>query len=225
MPLLLCIDTATEYAGTCISKDGIILAKRENTDPKNHGSFLQPAIESLCLETGIPLADIDALAVTAGPGSYTGLRVGMASAKGICFTLQKPLITINTLAVIAHSANTKIGWQEPDYLIYPMIDARRMEVFMGIYKSDLEEWQPPKAIILTDDYLNTLNPSIPIIFCGNGAQKIPNTPTNLKYITNTSPHSIEDMILLSEQAFQANHFADLAYTEPIYAKAFHDTRK
>ncbi|MBX9779560.1 MAG: tRNA (adenosine(37)-N6)-threonylcarbamoyltransferase complex dimerization subunit type 1 TsaB [Chitinophagaceae bacterium] len=225
MPLLLCIDTATEYAGICICKDGIVLAKSENTDSKKHGSFLQPAIQSLCIETGIVLADIDALAVTAGPGSYTGLRVGMASAKGICFTLQKPLITINTLAVIAHAANTKTGWQEPDYLIYPMIDARRMEVFMGIYKPDLEELQPPKAIILTDDYLNTLNPSIPIIFCGNGAQKVPNTLTNLKYIISTSPHTIEDMIFLSEQAYKTNHFADLAYTEPIYAKAFHDTRK
>ncbi|MGL4359733.1 MAG: tRNA (adenosine(37)-N6)-threonylcarbamoyltransferase complex dimerization subunit type 1 TsaB [Sediminibacterium sp.] len=226
MPLLLCIDTATEYAATCISKDGIMLAKRENADLKNHGSFLQPAIQSLCLETGIPLADIDALAVTAGPGSYTGLRVGMASAKGICFTLQKPLITINTLALIAHAANIKIGWrEEPNYLIYPMIDARRMEVFMGIYKSDLEELQAPKAFILPDDYLHTLDPSVPILFCGNGAKKIPEKPTNLKYHIHTAPHTIEDMIALSEQVYRANRFADLAYIEPIYAKAFHDTRK
>ncbi|MBX9734225.1 MAG: tRNA (adenosine(37)-N6)-threonylcarbamoyltransferase complex dimerization subunit type 1 TsaB [Chitinophagaceae bacterium] len=225
MPLLLCIDTATEYAGTCISKDGIVIAKRENKDPKNHGAFLQPAIQSLCIETNIALADIDAVAVTAGPGSYTGLRVGMASAKGICYTLQKPLITVNTLSIIAHAANKDISLQETNYLIYPMIDARRMEVFMSVYTPDLAELQAPQALVLSSDYLATLNPSTSILFCGNGAAKIPIIPTDLTYIIHTALHSIEDMLLLSEQAFQKNHFADLAYTEPMYAKAFHDTRK
>lgn len=225
MPLLLCIDTATEYAGICISRDGIVIGKRENEDPKNHGAFLQPAIQSLCIETNIALADIDAVAVTAGPGSYTGLRVGMASAKGICYTLQKPLITVNTLSIIAHAANKEISWQETHYLIYPMIDARRMEVFMGVYEPDLTELQAPQALILSDDYLARLNPATPIIFCGNGAPKIPIIPTDLTYIVHTTPHSIEDMPFLSEEAYRKNHFADLAYTEPMYAKAFHDTRK
>ncbi|MFX7506852.1 hypothetical protein ABTJ37_21295, partial [Acinetobacter baumannii] len=85
--------------------------------------------------------------------------------------------------------------------------------------------QAPKAFILPDDYLHTLDPSVPILFCGNGAKKISEKPTNLKYLIHTEPHTIEDMIALSEQAYTANRFADLAYIEPIYAKAFHDTRK
>ena len=104
MPLILNIDTATEYAGVCLSKNGVLLAKREHDLPKDHASFLQIAIQEILVETNESLHNIDAVAVTGGPGSYTGIRVGLASAKGICFALNKPLIIINTLAVIANSA-------------------------------------------------------------------------------------------------------------------------
>src|SRR5471030_1220662 len=104
MPLLLNIDTATEHASVCISKDGSVVSLAESTEQKNHASFVQPAIAKLMAENDYRLADLDAVAVTIGPGSYTGLRVGLASAKGICYALGKPLITVNTLQVMAWAA-------------------------------------------------------------------------------------------------------------------------
>jgi tRNA threonylcarbamoyladenosine biosynthesis protein TsaB len=221
---LLHIDTATEYAGTCISSNGIVLGKKENNDPKNHGAFLQPAIQALCSEVGISLTRIDAVSVTAGPGSYTGIRVGMASAKGICFALNKPLITINTLAVIAHAAKIN-ATQKDNYLIYPMIDARRMEVFMGVYNDTLEEQSPPYSFVIEENYLQTLPIEKHIIFCGNGAEKITPTTTSLSYAIDNKPHQIEHAVLLAEKAFSRKQFADLAYSEPLYAKDFYDNRK
>ena len=103
MPLLLNIDTATEHASICISKGSDVLGLVESTEQKNHASFVQPAIQELINKSGLPLKDFTAISVTAGPGSYTGLRVGLASAKGICYALQKPLILINTLEVMAQA--------------------------------------------------------------------------------------------------------------------------
>ena len=104
MALLLNIDTATGYAGVCLSKDSQVLASQSHQYQKDHAAFLQPAIAAILKEAGCKLNDIDAVAVTAGPGSYTGIRVGLASAKGICYALNKPLIMVNTLAVIANAA-------------------------------------------------------------------------------------------------------------------------
>ena len=104
MALLLNIDTATSYAGVCISRDKTILASRSHHQQKDHAAFLQPAIQEILKEAAISLNEIDAVAVTGGPGSYTGIRVGLASAKGICYALNKPLIIVNILAVIANAA-------------------------------------------------------------------------------------------------------------------------
>jgi tRNA threonylcarbamoyladenosine biosynthesis protein TsaB len=221
---LLHIDTATEYAGTCISKDGVILGKKENKDPKNHGAFLQPAIQLLCEETGIALPSIDAVSVTAGPGSYTGIRVAMASAKGICFALNKPLIAISTLAVIAESARLN-SERIDDFLIYPMIDARRMEVFMGVYNAALEELKSAHSFVIQAHYLQTLPTEKHIIFCGNGAGKIPLVTTPLSYAIYNQQHQVENLVPLAENAFKSKKFADLAYIEPLYAKDFYDNRK
>ena len=109
MPLLLNIDTATEYAGICLSDNGNCIGKEEHLDQKNHAAFLQPAILKIMEKTGKKIHEIDAVAVTGGPGSYTGIRVGMSSAKGLCFALNKPLIVINTLIVIAQAA-LKAHW-------------------------------------------------------------------------------------------------------------------
>lgn len=104
MALILNIDTATSYAGVCISKDQKVLASQSHQNQKDHAAFLQPAIEAIMKEANCNLKDIDAVAVTGGPGSYTGIRVGLASAKGICYALNKPLIIVNTLAVIANAS-------------------------------------------------------------------------------------------------------------------------
>ena len=151
MSLILNIDTASENAHVSIARDGQVLHILSSESQKEHASFLQTAIQELVKITGIHLKEIDAVAVTAGPGSYTGLRVGFASAKGLCYALKKPLITIGTLEVLMVSA-LQLYPPGPDenILFCPMIDARRMEVFTAIYQQDLNVYIRPCAMILDE---------------------------------------------------------------------------
>ncbi|TAH06335.1 MAG: tRNA (adenosine(37)-N6)-threonylcarbamoyltransferase complex dimerization subunit type 1 TsaB [Sphingobacteriia bacterium] len=229
MPLILNIDTATEYAGVCLSRDGKLVAKREHELQHEHAAFLQPAIQEIMQETGITLSSIDAVAVTGGPGSYTGIRVGLASAKGICFALNKPLIILNTLAVIAQAALEE--WQklnpfnkEP-LILYPMIDARRMEVFCVKYNQKLWALEESEALILSDAFFAGLGDQEKIIFCGSGAAKMGAfiLPDNCTIIG--SQHAVNHMITKSEQAFKVANFAHLAYSEPLYVKEFYQKTK
>ena len=138
MSLILNIDTATEKAHVSFAKDGLVINSLYSESQKEHASFLQTAIQQLTKLSGVQLKDLDAVAVTAGPGSYTGLRVGMASAKGLCYALKKPLITLGTLEILTcfcYWIVFKITMTP--VLLCPMIDARRMEVFTAIYKTDL----------------------------------------------------------------------------------------
>ena len=169
MALIVNIDTATETAHVSIAEDGKILHSLINDVQKDHAAFLQPALEQLIKNTGIGFSDIDAVAFTAGPGSYTGLRVGMASAKGLCYALNKPLIAISTLKVMAKAAVEQ--GDDSSVLFCPMIDARRMEVFTAIYNNALTEVLPPCALVLDENsYFNYLQKN-KIVFFGNGMQK------------------------------------------------------
>ena len=135
MALIISIETSGSVASVALAKNGESLAFRESKTQKEHASFIQPAIQEVLNDSGIALKHIDAVSVSVGPGSYTGLRVGLASAKGICYALKKPLITIGTLRIIAHAAQIKIKnfSSVDDYFIIPMIDARRNEVFTAIF--------------------------------------------------------------------------------------------
>ena len=141
--MILNIDTATEEASVCLSQDGNVIHTLLNDSQKDHAAWIQVAINTLLQKEGYTMQQIQAVAVTHGPGSYTGLRVGMASAKGICFALQIPLITINTLQVMAFGAINQ--WRslaenmKLPLCFCPMIDARRMEVFTAVYNEALEE--------------------------------------------------------------------------------------
>jgi tRNA threonylcarbamoyladenosine biosynthesis protein TsaB len=224
MATFLLIYTATAHASICLSKDGHILACTETTDQKSHASFMQPAIESLCKQTGIALSSIDAIAISIGPGSYTGLRVGMATAKGIAYALGKPLIGINTLQIIAAAA--KIKFPTHQSAICALLDARRMEVFTGIYAHNLSPITTSTALILdAQSFENELTEEI-ILFVGDGAEKfkaICQHP-NAHFDTNLS-YGASNMLALTENAFALGDFLDLAYSEPLYIKAFHDNRK
>ena len=174
MALLLCIDTATEYAGVCISNGTDVLAAEENRDQKNHGSFIQPAIHALCHRLDMNINQLDAVAVSAGPGSYTGLRVGLSTAKGLCYALQKPLIMINTLDVMAYAAKLEIQnrkLETGNLLFCPMIDARRMEVFAALYDAQLKYLSKPAAAILTDIAPGFFPNGKQIMFSGSGSRK------------------------------------------------------
>lgn len=222
MALLLNIDTATEYASVCLSEENKIVYVMESKDQKNHASFLQPAIETICRTTGIQLKEVDAISVTSGPGSYTGLRVGLSSAKGLCYALNKPLILVNTLEVMAEAAiKAYKASSEETILFCPMIDARRMEVFTAIYDKHFKIIKPPCALVLTENSFQEELLQFKIIFSGSGSIK-------MKKITN-HPHSvfidtIHNAANLATRAFIAyrqKQFSDLAYSEPSYLKEFY----
>ena len=221
MALILQIDTATENASICISRNGIPLLSLQSADQKNHGSFLHPAIQNLINETGINLRELDAIAVTEGPGSYTGLRVGLASAKGLCYALQKPLITINTLKVMAVSAIKEKGNTAKDFWFVPMIDARRMEVFTAIYDHNLLVIEIPKAKILDNSIFNDFFNSKKLNFSGSGSAKFKVICQNENADFTNTKHQAEDMSALAFNALEEKKFADLAYCEPFYLKTFY----
>lgn len=220
MPLLLNIDTATEHASVCLSNESGVLLLKESQDQKNHGAFLQPAIQQILLETGIDLQAVDAISVTEGPGSYTGLRVGLASAKGLCYALQKPLIAINTLKVMALAAINQ-GAHSTNTLFCPMIDARRMEVFTAIYDSYLHQIEAPNAKILDNTSFEAIISQQPMVFSGSGSIKIQAILSNSNAFFSSVQHTAAHLSVLAHQSFKEANFVDLAYFEPFYLKAFY----
>src|SRR6201996_4959672 len=147
MSVILNIDTSMVTAGVCLSKEGSVLALAESQDPKSHSSWLHPAIRQVLTETGYRPGDLRAVAVTAGPGSYTGLRVGMAAAKGFCYALGIPLIAENTLNLMAFAAREQLPEAN---ILCPMIDARRMEVFTALFKKDGTQLLASTAMVIDE---------------------------------------------------------------------------
>ena len=176
MALILNIDTATEFASVCISNNNEVIAYEENLEQKSHASFLQPAIKKAMDNGQWSIENLDAIAVTNGPGSYTGLRVGLASAKGLCFALNKPLILLNTLDVMASASieESGIGNKElvNETLFCPMIDARRMEVFTAVYDTNLNTIIAPCAMILDNQSFAKELANNTIVFSGSGSSKL-----------------------------------------------------
>ena len=244
MSLILNIDTSTGQAGICLAKDGESLVLLNNNDQKDHASWIQVAIRDLLNEAGYKMQDLQAVAVTAGPGSYTGLRVGLSTAKGICYALQIPLIAENTLLVMAHAAREiwlplnglanqlKIDISDlespnpANILLCPMIDARRMEVFTALYNQALEEIMPPKALILDENsYKKELNNQF-IIFFGSGSDKWKHLCIDNQGVYREGVLPImQSLAKLAAARFSRQSFDDLAYTEPVYLKEFYSYTK
>ncbi len=220
MSLILTIDTATEKAHVSIAKDGLVINTLYSDSQKNHAAFLQAAIKELTSATGTNLKDIDAVAITAGPGSYTGLRVGMASAKGLCYALQKPLIAIGTLEVLAASALPVLAENKDENFLCPMIDARRMEVFTAVYDQNLNVIMQPCALILNESSYEKLLAKNKIFFFGNGSEKWKTISKN----DNSSFIEVEiQPTLFSKLAcsyYARKQFTNLIYSEPLYIKDF-----
>lgn len=224
MALLLIIDTAAEQATIALAYNGTVLAQRQCTTQKEHASFVQPAIVELLQEAQQTLQQLDAVAVTIGPGSYTGLRVGLASAKGLCYALKKPLITISTLELWALAGRNLLqqqAWQAA-YII-PLIDARRMEVFAAVYDAIGNEVMPPHAHILeTDSYAAQLAEG-PVLFLGSGATKWQSLCRHSHAHFSVTPYHAGHVCSLAEERWQQQQFASLAYTAPLYVKSFYTT--
>lgn len=218
MATILLIDTALELGSVSLSVDGVPVAASYNEAAKEHAGWLQPAITALLKGHDLSVAALDAVAVSAGPGSYTGLRVAMATAKGLCFALSKPLIAINTLAIMAHAASRQLGsgnW------FCPMIDARRMEVFTGVYDAQLEEKMPPQALILTENSFDPWLAQMPVCFFGNGAGKYKNLLKSPRASFEEVKTTVGDGAVLAAEMYSRQAFADLAYAEPFYLKPFY----
>jgi len=218
--LILNIDTAVQTASVCLSRNHELLELRENPSQKDHAAWLQLAIRDLLASSGIRLQEIDAIAISAGPGSYTGLRVGMASAKGLCYALNLPLIAINTLKIMAVS-----GKHQSKDSLCPMIDARRMEVFTALFDQQLNEIITPMNMVLDEKSFSEKLTGMKICFFGNGSNKFKQICSNRNAEFADVNYNAQHMISLSYEQFSEGVFTNLAYSEPFYGKDFYSTLK
>ncbi|MDX1956508.1 MAG: tRNA (adenosine(37)-N6)-threonylcarbamoyltransferase complex dimerization subunit type 1 TsaB [Chitinophagaceae bacterium] len=220
-PFILAIDTAQESASVCIAKDKHLVAIRTNNNQKDHAVWIHNALEEIRIEAGIAWNELDAVAISNGPGSYTGLRVGLSTAKGLCYTLDKPLITIGTLEMMAW------GMKElATDLICPLIDARRMEVYYAVYDKALLPIEEPSAKILQQKSFDNYIYDRQIVFAGSGSFKLKELMhghENATFINLMFDSSL--LILPSLDKYLKGQFADLAYVEPLYVKEFYSTSK
>ena len=221
MSIILHIETATKNCSVALSKSGEILALRENYSKQfSHSEQLHAFIQEVVEETKIEMSLLDAVAVSKGPGSYTGLRIGVAAAKGICFALELPLIAVNSLKILAEKYQSN-----NQALLFPMFDARRMEVYAMVLNEKREVVRPTFAEIVSENSFNEFSTDLKWVFMGEGAQKCNEVlkAPNIEYRTDIVYPSAAEMVSLAWRAFQSKNFEDVAYFEPFYLKDFYNT--
>ena len=215
MAYILAIETATKNCSVALSKDGVTLLCKEIAEQGySHAERLHVFIEELLNELQVPFKDIAAIAVSQGPGSYTGLRIGVSAAKGLCFALDIPLIAIDTMSLLASQVSVNEG------SIVPMIDARRMEVYSAVFNSKHEEIRGVRAEILTSESFSDIDSTI--YFIGDCAEKS-KTVLNKKnhvYLDTIVYPSAKDMSAMAYEKYKKNDIVDVAYFEPFYLKDF-----
>ncbi|HVI48317.1 MAG TPA: tRNA (adenosine(37)-N6)-threonylcarbamoyltransferase complex dimerization subunit type 1 TsaB [Chitinophaga sp.] len=219
MALILSIDTATTTGSVSLARDGKVLQTLVNEKQQDHAATMVVFVQQLLETQQLLAADIDAIAVSAGPGSYTGLRVGVATAKGLCYAWNKPLLGISTLQMMTQGAKDAIHDDSVWYC--PMIDARRQEVFTAVYDSALVPVIEPQAMILEASSFDSLLAQHKIVFFGDGSAKWQQLlPVNSNAVFVPHVMSAAHMAPLAEQLFNKKSFADLAYFSPFYLKPF-----
>ncbi len=216
MGLILNIETATKNCSVSISKDGeMLLLKELNNGNYSHAEMLHPFVKQILEEAKLSFSDLDAIAVSKGPGSYTGLRIGVSAAKGFAFSLDIPLISVPTLEILANSITIEEG------VIIPMLDARRMEVYAAIYSTNQEQLREIKAEILTETSFSEYLEQGKVYFVGDAVEKCQEVITHENAIFGESSFpSAKEMVKLSALKFQNKDFEDTAYFEPFYLKDF-----
>jgi tRNA threonylcarbamoyladenosine biosynthesis protein TsaB len=222
MAFILNIETATALCSVALSVDGNIIALRETLEEKSHASMLTVFVEELLKEKNLTIGDLDAVAVGKGPGSYTGLRIGISTAKGLCYGANIGLIAVNTLTVLFQSALLSLkGNFKKDALFCPMIDARRMEVFTCLYNSTAVEMEPVSAKIIDGDSFRLWLDANEIYFFGSGMEKCRTVLNhqNAHFIDDIYPHA-KALAKLAEIKYSKKEFEDIAYFEPFYLKDF-----
>ena len=215
MTYILNIETATKNCSVAIAKDGItLLCKEMAEEGYSHAEKLHVFIEQVLNELQLTFKDLSAVAVSQGPGSYTGLRIGVSAAKGLCFALNIPLIAIDTLETLAMQAKVVEGF------IVPMIDARRMEVYSAVFDSNLKKIREVRAEILTLDSFSETNDNLYFVGdCATKSKTVLNQPNHI-YLDSIVCPSAKEMSVLSYDKFQKEDTVDVAYFEPYYLKDF-----
>jgi len=221
MATILHIETSTEVCSVAVSQDGLCVFEREDREGPNHavksGVFIDEALSHIDSQ----LLTLDAVAVSGGPGSYTGLRIGVSTAKGVCFGRDARLISVPTLEVLCVPVLLREKVKEDDALLCPMLDARRMEVYAALFDRSLHEVRPTQADIVDGDTYKAFLDERPVYFFGNGATKcmeVINHP-NARFIEGVVPLA-RWMFPLAERRFFDQKFEDVAYFEPFYLKDF-----
>ncbi|RLD35750.1 MAG: tRNA (adenosine(37)-N6)-threonylcarbamoyltransferase complex dimerization subunit type 1 TsaB [Bacteroidetes bacterium] len=223
MGLIINIETATQVCSVALAKDGELLAIRELNEKNVHAEVLTNFIQEVIDESSLTLKDLDAIAVSMGPGSYTGLRIGLSTAKGLCYSLDKPLIAISSLQAMAQYAAFELQDKlKKNTLLTPMIDARRMEVYTAFYKTDITEASKIAPHIFSEESFIEEEKEHELILTGDGCAKSQELFSERKniHIYPEILSSSKGMVPLSEKKWIAQDFEDIAYFEPFYLKEF-----
>ena len=220
MNRIILIETSTSLCSTALVEDGKVVSERISDEPRAHASKTALFVSEMLSERGLKVSDCDAVAVSKGPGSYTGLRVGVSTAKGLCFGAGIPMISVGTLDTLVWQALDENMLPEGCRYIIPMIDARRMEVYTGIFTPGGKQISPTVARIIDPDSFKEQISEGPVLFIGDGADKCKDT------LTSPNAHLIQccpkaaSMMRPAMKALSAKKFEDVAYFEPFYLKEF-----
>ncbi|MBQ9577690.1 MAG: tRNA (adenosine(37)-N6)-threonylcarbamoyltransferase complex dimerization subunit type 1 TsaB [Muribaculaceae bacterium] len=226
MANILNIETSTEVCSVALTSEGQVLDHRENYEGQNHATLLSQYVKEMLDYARSRELKLDAVAVSIGPGSYTGLRIGLSEAKGLAFGLNIPLIGVNTLQLMTVSTMFNHFIEEDKVLYVPMIDARRMEVYTAAYSPALEAVLEPQAMILDEQsFGNLLEQGYTLVMMGNGSGKARQVLTRdgVQFIDGIKPVAV-DMMALAEKAWREQDFIDVAYSTPLYLKEFQATK-
>ena len=224
--MILCLETSTAVCSVALVENGKVIALRESLDGQNHAEKITIFIDEVMKEANVSYRDLDAVATSMGPGSYTGLRIGVSTAKGLCYAMEKPLIAIDTLAAMAWGFRDVETQRRRDAesidILCPMIDARRMEVYSAFFNEKLERISETNAIVIDENSFMEMKQNSHLYLFGDGADKLASLFENDENITVVEKFhcSAAYMAELADKAFKNNDFVDTAYFEPFYLKNF-----
>ena len=219
MTYILHIESSSTVCSVAVSKDADLFAIKEINNGYSHAENLHVFIDDLLKENKLKPSDLNAISISSGPGSYTGLRIGFSAAKGLAYALQIPLISIETLKSLSVAAIKKTN---TDALFCPMMDARRMEVYCAVYDEQLKEISYLQALVLNEESVKTFDLNKPIYFFGDGMPKAKELLQSIPqaFFIDDITASASNMIDLAYDKYQAKQFEDVAYSEPNYLKEF-----
>ena len=226
--MILCLETATPSCSVALVHNGEVLAYEEDPKGQNHSEKITLFISSVMKKAGISYNQLDAVAVSMGPGSYTGLRIGVSTAKGICYAVSKPLMAIETLESMAYGGKVVISSEvekssmNGSILLVPAIDARRMEVYAAIFDENVNKIKDTEAVIIDENSFADLKKDHHLYLFGDGADKCAELFANDDKITVIKDFycSARYMNTIAQQKFNNSEFVDVAYFEPFYLKDF-----